>query len=349
MNLPNESVLWGLGVVTYETLATIAAGVAIVSLFMSYVKGNDHNQQLGKNWEIAWIVMSGILFAVPVILGLHLEQPLRSITIYFKGNPTSPMPYGVLTLSAWLITAVYGLLGIKKNNLTPERKKTLSLSGSVLGILFVTYLGFLLSVMKGVTLWNSALKPVQYVVATLGVGSAVVLLAYYLLGKSKEDTVLKHLTQWMLVGIAANILIKAIAALYAVYVAKTPGLTAAGLSISLYGLEWGIGLILPLVLLWLGKRSQASNMLIYLVTLSTIIGTFAEKFNLIVGGQLMSRTGNLLAQEARHIWGMEAWQAVGGLALAIFFLLALLIIIPIRNDKAGQTSIPYSSPKNLNQ
>ncbi|KKM12020.1 hypothetical protein SY88_05760 [Clostridiales bacterium PH28_bin88] len=280
------------------------------------INGNASKQEAEKSWQVAWVFMSGILFAVPVILGLHLDQPFRSITIFFKGNPTSPMPYGVLILFAWLVVAIYGLSALRKNTLTPEKRKRLSMLGALCGLLFVTYLGVLLSVMKGITLWYSPLKPLQYVVGTLGVGSAVVLLGYVLAGMGREELTLKRLTAWMLVGVAATTVIKAVTGLSGVYYAKTPGLSAAGLAFSQLGLEWVIGLLVPLALLWYAVRSTGQSSAISLAAIAVVIGAFAEKFNLVIGGQLISRTGGILPHEARHIWGTEAWQALGGLALA---------------------------------
>lgn len=347
MNLPNEIVLWGLSVVAYEALAAIAAGVAVITLLLAcFVTSDNDKKTATRSWDMSWISMSGILFAVPVILGLHLEQPLRSITIFLKGNLTSPMPYGVLILTAWVITALYGLAGLKKDSLTDQKKKKLSIIASVLGLAFVTYLGFLLSVMNGMTLWNSALKPIQYVIGTIGVGSAVVLVAYMLLASVKEEKIIKSLMQWMTAGLAANMLVKGIAGLYGAYIAKTPGMSDVGLSFTYYGLEWIIGLALPLILLLLNRKAQPGSGMIYLSSSAVIIGAFAEKFNIIIGGQLISRNGMILAQEAGHLWN-EALPALGGIALVFFFLSALVFFIPVQTDKTA--SILNPDAKNISQ
>ncbi len=344
MNLPNETIVWGIGVVTYETLAALAAGVAIIAYLLTLVKSDELKTDISRSWHIAWIAMSGILLSVPVILGLHLEQPLRSVTILFKANPTSPMSYGVLILISWIVVASYGLLGIKKGNLTPGRRKTISLISSVLGILFVAYLGFLLSVMKGMDLWYSSLKPVQYVIGTFGVGAAVVLLAHQVFN-FHEVGIATRLRGWLISGLIANAVVKAVGALNGAYIGKT-SLSSAGLSFSVYGLEWILGFMIPLAVMLLTKYLWQSKIALYLATVSTLIGVFAEKFNLVIGGQLISRAGGLLPKEAQHIWGTEAWQAVGGLALAVFFLIVISIVIPLR---AKQEQSYYSASKTLKQ
>lgn len=344
MNLPNETIVWGIGVVTYETLAALAAGVAIIAYLLTLLKPDELKTDISRSWHITWITMSGILLSVPVILGLHLEQPLRSVTILFRGNPTSPMSYGVLILISWIVVALYGLLGIKQGSLTPGRRKAISLIGSVLGILFVAYLGFLLSVMKGMNLWYSALKPVQYIIGTFGVGAAVVLLAHQLFD-SHEAGITTRLRGWLISGLIANAVVKAVGALNVVYIGKA-SLSAAGLSFSVYGLEWILGFIVPLAVIWFTKNLWQSKFALYLATVGTLMGIFAEKFNLVIGGQLISRVGGLLPKEAQHIWGTEAWQAVGGLALAVFFLLLISIVVPLR---AKQEPSYYSASKNLKQ
>ncbi|MFT9486464.1 MAG: NrfD/PsrC family molybdoenzyme membrane anchor subunit [Tepidibacillus sp.] len=324
MSLPNETILWGVEVVTYETLATLAAGLALVSLILSCFKQNNL-QAAKKGWEIAWIFMTGILFAVPVILGLHLEQPFRSITIFFRGNPTSPMVYGVIILMAWLATSLYGIVVIKKDSLTEQKRKTLSIMAASLGLLFVLYLGFLLSLMKGISAWYSSIKPIQYLVSTLGAGSAVFLLAVSIF-RYYEESIIKIVRLWMIIGLGASVLIKSIAGLYASYYAENvPGIGELGLSFSYYGLEWLFGLILPLAFL-IFVRTKLNNMVFSLIGLLTVIGAFAEKFNLIIGGQMISRTGNILPIEAQqHVWGTSALHAFGGITLVVFFLIVLSI------------------------
>lgn len=344
MNLPNETIVWGIGVVTYETLAALAAGAAIISYLLMLIKSDELKTDISRSWHLAWITMSGILLSVPVILGLHLEQPLRSVTILFRGNPTSPMSYGVLILISWIVVAIYGLLGIKKGSLTPSRRKAISLMASVLGMLFVAYLGFLLSVMKGMDLWYSSLKPVQYVIGTFGVGAAVVLLAQQLFN-SHEEGITTRLRGWLISGLIANAVVKAVAVLNGAYIGKA-SLSAAGLSFSVYGLEWMLGFIVPLGVVWFSKNLGQSKFNLYLATVGTLIGVFAEKFNLVIGGQLISRAGGLLPKEAQHIWGAEAWQAVGGLALAVFFLILISIVVPLR---AKQEQPYYSTSKTLKQ
>ena len=343
MSLPNETILWGVEVVTYESLATLAAGLAVVSLILSYFKNNDL-QAVNKSWGIAWIFMTGILFAVPVILGLHLEQPFRSITIFFRGNPTSPMLYGVIILMAWLAISLYGIVAIKKDSLTKQKRKTLSIIAASLGLLFVLYLGFLLSLMKGISAWYSSIKPIQYLVSTLGAGSAVFLIAISVF-RFFEESIIKIVRLWMIIGLGASLLIKSIAGLSASYYAENvPGIGELGLSFSYYGIEWLIGLILPLAVLIL-VRSNLNNKLLSLIGLITVIGAFAEKYNIIIGGQLISRTSNVLPLDAQqHVWGTSAIHALGGIALAVFFLIVLSMISPVNSVT---TSSNHSSNKKV--
>lgn len=81
---------------------------------------------------------------------------------------------------------------------------------------------------------------------------------------------------------------------------KTLGLSAAGLSFSQFGLEWIIGLLVPLVLLCYAVQVTGKSSIL---SLAAIAAAFAEKFNLVVGGRLISRASGILPQEARHIWG----------------------------------------------
>ncbi|KJS21239.1 MAG: hypothetical protein VR72_11485 [Clostridiaceae bacterium BRH_c20a] len=331
MNLPNETVKWGLSVVTYETLAAIAAGIAFVALVLILMGIKENKiEELRFPWKVSWLFMTGILLAVPVILGLHLEQPLRSIFIFLRANPTSPMPYGVIILSLWLLTALYGIYLIKKNSLSEKNIKGLSILAAICGILFVTYLGFLLSVMNGIKLWYSPLKPVQYIVSIFGVGSAVIFIAYKL-AEYRDAKTIGRLAFLMMLGVAANIIVKAVNLLHGIYYSNTPGFSSMGMGFTHIGLEWLLGLLLPVGLLSYGGGLKGKIPVLNLSAVLIIIGSFFEKYNLIIGGQLISRTGYILQPDKQHIWGTEAFQALGGIALAVFFLLMLFMIVPPKN------------------
>ncbi|MEA4901798.1 NrfD/PsrC family molybdoenzyme membrane anchor subunit [Desulfitobacterium sp.] len=285
---------WGLLIAMYLFYTGISAGAVLVTS-LGPIFGV---KELKKTAQVGAIIGLSLLIIAPLHLIFDLEQPLRFISLLFNFHATSPMSYGVFILLLYGIALLLYLLNLKQEN--EKNIKTFGMASFVLALGLEAYTGFLIGNVQAHALWNTALMPVIFLFSALASGTAMVLLVLNFYEKmsgsslANERQALAQFFKWfiladlLLMVILVIVLLNGNDAQYAngYYLLHQEGFT-------FIGLENGIGLFLPFVLLSLGpsKRSFV-NLSAILVVLSALI----MRITFVIGGQTLPMTGNSLME-----------------------------------------------------
>jgi Ni/Fe-hydrogenase subunit HybB-like protein len=191
------------------------------------------------------------------------------------------------------------------------------------------YVGFVFGSLKSREWWSSDLMPVVFLFSAIISGVALLIVIYvascWLRRTPIDLACLKGLayTVWGFIMVAlvleglefANIVYKGREGVEMIIAYVT-----GPLLIPYFVLQFGIGAIFPLLLLsymiWRGTTGKA---LVTGVTLSAclvLLSVYMMRWNVVIGGQEISKTGEGLLSYQLHFWGRE------GLGIAILLLLA---------------------------
>ncbi|MDZ7679555.1 MAG: NrfD/PsrC family molybdoenzyme membrane anchor subunit [Acidimicrobiales bacterium] len=364
-SLVNEHIRWGVVVVTYLFLSGIGAGSLIVAV-LPRLPGVFEQPTLLRLRRAAIISAAACFVVIPLAVIADLTQPWRMWRVLFAPNETSAMPYGSVSLliltaliavNLWLIHRpgfarvaserddivgrLAGLLAGRQQEpdapLSPSAERFargLAIASVIAAVAFVAYTGFLLSSMTSFGLWYTPLLGIIFAFAALAAGF---LWLSILAGLSKEFA-------------RDNALVRLLAASAAVLLGAHLGVRLWGLAHSAYGenelwpairelhfsrdlfafvgLELVIGGAAAVGLLtWAAVRSHPRAAAVG--GLLGLVGLYASRWMIVIGGQTISRTGEGFVDEAVHIGGREGVVAASGLVIwALVVGVLLWIVLP---------------------
>lgn len=288
-----REVPWGLLISTYAFFAITSTGLCLLAA-ISHVFGGNNLAPLAN--RMVWISLITILSGFTVI-GMEIENPWR-MAIY---NIISPN----ITSNIWWMGTLYGMaLGfiLLEFWLILTRRLTLALALGVLGALAEvaanTCLGGVFSTLSARPFWYGAQMPVLFLACAFLSGAAAAIFfthyAYVIRGRRMEPHVFAGVQSAGKVLLLMIILV-AVGTFWRMasfYVGgATDGRIAADaffngpLSFNFWGLEVGVGLAAPALLLVLTRMKSLAAM--STAALMSLIGMFISRLNMVTGGQLV--------------------------------------------------------------
>jgi len=252
------------------------------------------------------------------------------------------------TTSGWQ-RLVYKLLTLGSENMSPEARRLddkVSYIVTVIGIpsafLLHGYVGFIFGSIKANPWWSTPLMPIVFLFSAMVSGIAAVLALYMAFMKVKNmpidmsclDTIAKYLFYTFVIDFSLEML----DLLHRTYEADESFRT---LDFMVHTRLWGsqvilqicVGTLLPLALLaanQLWRFSESRRKAMYLTaSLLTMIGIFAMRWNVVIGGQLFSKS--FLGYTTYKV-GFAAREgllsAIGLMALPFIIVVVLVKLLP---------------------
>jgi Ni/Fe-hydrogenase subunit HybB-like protein len=240
---------------------------------------------------------------------------------------------------------VYKFLTLGSENVTPEARKIddkISYIVTVIGIpsafLLHGYVGFIFGSIKANPWWSTPLMPVVFLFSAMVSGIAAVLALYMAFMKVKKmaidmnclDTVAKYLFYTFVIDFSLEML----DLLQRTYEADESFHT---LDFMVHTRLWGsqvilqicVGTLLPLALLaanQLWRFSELRRKAMYLIaSLLTLVGIFAMRWNVVIGGQLFSKSFLGYTTYKVEFAAREGLLAAMGLMALPFILVVVLV------------------------
>jgi Ni/Fe-hydrogenase subunit HybB-like protein len=208
------------------------------------------------------------------------------------------------------------------------------------------YVGFLFGSVKANPWWSSVLMPIVFLFSAIASGISLVLLLYYLttLMRKRELSMpcLNKLASFLFYAVLLDLSLEILDFIHRVYESEESieilsELIFSKLFISLTIVQILLGTIAPLVLLALGRFAQIPNELrritYFIAALLVQVGIFGTRWNVVIGGQLFSKSFRGLTVYKSELGGPEGvLMAIGFLILPFLILYVLVKILPPWED-----------------
>lgn len=265
-----------------------------------------------------------------------------------------------LVATAQTATGIKGLvtkvlsLGIKE--ITPGARavdnwviRALAIIGIPAACVLHGYVGFLFGGIKANPWWSTAMMPVIFLISAVVSGIAALLLFYMITGRghSAEERTdcIYSLTRYLWIALIAAFALEMLELLHMAYEGSSDWhviwhLLTHPLKLSYGVLQVLIGSIVPLLLLPLAllmKRWPRMLMTVSaLASLLVLVQVFAMRWNVVIGGQLFSKSHRGFVTYPLEPMGREGLiAAIVVLVLPVVLLLVASKILPVYEEKAA--------------
>jgi len=218
------------------------------------------------------------------------------------------------------------------------------------------YVGFLFGSLKSREWWSSDLMPVIFLFSAIISGVSLLIVLYVVSCKVRKVPIevdcVKGLAYTVWAFIMVALLLEALEFANIVYkgregVDMIMEFVKGPLLVPYFVLQFGVGAVTPLLILsymiWRGTTGRA---LVFGVTLSAclvLLSVFMMRWNVVIGGQEISKTGKGLLSYHLTFLGQEGALVALVLTLApIAVLLGMIRLFPPWHDKAGHAAVAVS-------
>lgn len=321
----SDRVPWGIGIAAYTFFMGASAGSFLIGALPLF--GGRRYEQVAPISLLQALVW---LCVAPLFLLVDMGRPERFALIYLSPNPTSVLAWGAYALPLYAVAcAAYGFGLIReRRQATPgvwreKRDRFLSFwgwSGVALAIFVGTYSGVLLGLARGRPLWNTALMPVLFFTSALLSGSALAVLSLTVWNRWNSPKIDKSsihfLGKIMFVLLGVDVFFLACEFLIATYVRGSKHGEAwmvffKGIGGWMFlGVELLLGVMVPV---WLLVRRPATPRSLSAAAAWILLGVFAMRCNMILGGQVVQAYGG---PEGSYFPTLHEWMfAVGVVSL----------------------------------
>ena len=325
----SREVPWGILIIGYSFLVGISAGAAIIGSLAHVFKVTVFHVMSKR---VALLSVSALIGAFFLIFwelaGPYELQTLRLLKYYFELEMTSPI-WWMVTLYMLelplLVLEVYFLMSKKHNSAFMA-----ALVGFFMGIIAYSTLAFVFASNATRPLWHNASFSLFFLVSATTAGAAVVIMMAYFSGRGEKlNREICALSKMLFLGLCVMFFINTWNIFMYTYGVETEVAATMKLFIGdgvlannfLY-LEIIIGILLPLGLLLIGNFR--SPLLSSIAGLCMLVGMFFSRFDMIIGGQLLSRPDSKMefVQHSYTVSNAELSIFIGGLGVAalVFFL-----------------------------
>ena len=180
--------------------------------------------------------------------------------------------------------------------------------------------------------------PLAFLMSAIVSGIALVVLVYMVLQGLRRQPIdmpcLDKIASYLFYAVIIDFALEALDFIHRLYAAEEEArilghLITQKLFLSLIVLQILLGMIVPLALLAVTKARQFNDdlrkLLYFLSAILILLGIFAMRWNVVIGGQLFSKSFRGLMTYKMEIFGLEGFVTALGLLDLPFLILAVLI------------------------
>jgi Ni/Fe-hydrogenase subunit HybB-like protein len=284
------------------------------------------------------MAMFGFVYAwyLMVVLLLEIWFDYRESFVLWSRTSTGwrKWMYRILTL---------GATDLSERSLKFDRQagKWITLIGIPSAFLLHGYVGFIFGSIKANPWWSSVLMPVVFLFSAIVSGIALVLFIYIwaqtVRGKAVDMLCTDKLASFLFYSMIVDFSLEMLDFVHRLYEAEESiailgQLVESRLFISLIVLQVLMGTVIPLIILvlvspalkrggFLRSTPELRRMLYLGVAVLVQIGIFSIRWNVVIGGQLFSKSLRGLTTYKVELFGVE------GLAMTLFLLILPLAIL----------------------
>ncbi len=317
------------------SLLTALAFLLVASLPLLLHLGHPERSYeifLNPNFTSA-MAMFGFVYAwyLMVVLLLEIWFTYRRDMILMARAESFPM--------RWIHRAV-SLFSkdVSEHSVDVDRKvvKGITIIGIPSAFLLHGYVGFIFGSIKANPWWSSVLMPIVFLFSAIVSGIALVIILYMIItplrGQKIEMKCLDKMASFLFYAVIVDFSLELLDFIHRLYQSEESikilsAMVMNKLFISLVIIQVLLGMVLPLglmVAIRLLKVDEELRKLIYFVSVILIqLGIFATRWNVVIGGQMFSKSFQGLTAYKTDFTGLE------GLLMTLVLLILPLIILSI--------------------
>jgi Ni/Fe-hydrogenase subunit HybB-like protein len=318
--------------------------------FEIFITPNMHSAMAMFGFVYAWYLT--------VVLLLEIWFDYRKDLVLWARNERG--------LRKWIhLILTLGATDVSERSVEFDRKavRFITIIGIPSAFLLHGYVGFIFGSVKANPWWSSVLIPVVFLFSAMVSGIGMVLILYLLTGlvrQSLEMTCLDKLASFLFYALVVDFSLEILDFIHRLYEAEDSirilgTLILTRLFLSLVVLQALTGTILPLICLALvspafGNRALVRlpdelRRLLYLASAVLIqIGIFSTRWNVVIGGQLFSKSLRGLTVYKLELMGLEGFFVALLLLATPFVLLYVLVKVLPPWKEAATASVVEEAP-----
>ena len=234
--------------------------------------------------------------------------------------------------------------------------KVITLIGIPSAFLLHGYVGFIFGSVKANPWWSSVLMPLVFLMSAIVSGIALVVLLYMVIAPLRGDGVdmkcLDKITSFLFYAVIVDFTLEGLDFIHRLYESEESikilsRLATDKLFISLWVIQIFLGMLVPLGILIAVKSLKFDAELRRLFYFTSVIliqlGIFATRWNVVIGGQLFSKSFRGLMTYKMEVVGIEGLIAALALLVAPFIILAVFLRFFPASETAGAKASTSSS------
>jgi len=229
--------------------------------------------------------------------------------------------------------------------------KVITIIGIPSAFLLHGYVGFIFGSIKANPWWSSVLMPIVFLFSAIVSGIAMVILIYMIItplrGKPIDMSCLDRVASYLFYAVIVDFSLEALDFIHRLYESEESikilsELVTGKLFSSLVVIQVFLGMLIPLGIMSIIKMftlDKELRKLLYFVSAILIqVGIFTTRWNVVIGGQMFSKSMRGLTTYKMEFWGLEGLlTTIGLLILPFVILFVLLKILPPWGIKNGES------------
>jgi Ni/Fe-hydrogenase subunit HybB-like protein len=232
--------------------------------------------------------------------------------------------------------------------------KTITIIGIPSAFLLHGYVGFIFGSIKANPWWSSVLIPIVFLFSAIVSGIALVILFYMVItplaGGKIDMKCVDKAVDFLFYAVIVDFSLEVVEFIHRVYQSEEEikilsEMLMSKLFMSLIVIQVMLGMILPLGLISMTKifrkrfslNEDLRKMLYFIAVLLIQFGIFATRWNVVIGGQMFSKSFRGLTTYKMEFGGLEGLlYALALLMLPVIILTILLKILPPWKEMLGE-------------
>lgn len=220
--------------------------------------------------------------------------------------------------------------------------KVLALIGIPAAFLLHGYVGFIFGAVKANPWWSTPLMPVVFLTSAIVSGIALLIILYVVAMKIRrvplDPVTLRSMSLWLVGILCMNLTLEGLEVFAMRYESEESWtilsrLLSEEIGVSYWGMQFLLGALLPLfalIVVELSRLNQTAKTYITTVAAAfVLIGVFSMRWNVVIGGQLVSKSLRGFTSYTPPLLGVEGILVSVALVLAPFvFFVVLIKLLP---------------------
>jgi Ni/Fe-hydrogenase subunit HybB-like protein len=253
--------------------------------------------------------------------------------------------------SRGLLKGLYGALSLFSKDLSPaaldfdhKASRIITIIGIPSAFLLHGYVGFIFGSVKANPWWGSVLMPIVFLMSAIVSGIAMVMLVYMVISLLRNEKLdmrcLDKVGLFLLVAIIVDFALEGLDYIHRIYQSEESikilgQLVSVKLFNSLVIMQVALGMLLPMLILALVRSRRFNDdmrKLMYFTSVLLIeVGIFSMRWNVVIGGQMFSKSFRGLMAYKMELTGIESLlTALVLLSLPFIILTVLNYLLPTR-------------------